>query len=153
MLNIKAGPRNSWNYRKLLSGCPVGIIQVVSVIARAMQSKYQLNKKMMKKMIRVVKNIQRPHLWFERQVGAMRRLRDFRHRKILRLMITGTKGKTTTTTMLARIMAEAGHRVGYCTTDHVVIEGKVIHSGDSAGQKGARLVLNAPAVNSRFAHF
>ena len=38
-------------------------------------------------------------------------------------MITGTKGKTTTTRMLAHILSEAGHRVGFTSTDGVVING------------------------------
>jgi cyanophycin synthetase len=85
------------------------------------------------------------------KAGHLRRklepwLRTVRQRKTVRIMITGTKGKTTTTTMVARIMAQAGHRTGYCTTDNVVIDGRVVHVGDSAGQVGARLVLEDPSV-------
>ena len=75
------------------------------------------------------------------------KLRAIRHRKTLRLMVTGTKGKTTVTVMLARIMAESGFRVGYCTTDGVVIEDEVVHVGDSAGQRGAERILSSPSVN------
>ena len=73
-------------------------------------------------------------------------LRVVKYRKTVRLMITGTKGKTTTTTMVARIMAESGHCVGYCTTDNVVIDGRVVRVGDSAGQMGARPILEDPSV-------
>jgi len=79
-------------------------------------------------------------------LALVQRLRAVKYRKIVRLMITGTKGKTTTTTMVARIMEESGHCVGYCTTDDVVIGGRVVRVGDSAGQMGARPILEDPTV-------
>ncbi|MCG5496049.1 Mur ligase family protein [Ectothiorhodospira variabilis] len=75
------------------------------------------------------------------------RFRTLKHRKTLRFMVTGSKGKTTTTVMLARIMAESGFRVGYCTTDGVVIDGEVAHVGDSAGHEGARRILSSSLVD------
>lgn len=90
-------------------------------------------------------SVRNGYAWVNRRL--IPRVRAFKHRKTLRLMITGTKGKTTTTTMLASIMAEAGYRVGYCTTDNVVIEGEVIAVGDYAGIKGPRIILNTPTVD------
>ncbi len=79
------------------------------------------------------------HLWLDRSFGA--RVRGFRHRGTLSLMITGTNGKTTTTTMVARIMMRAGYKVGYCTTDGITIDGRVVRVGDYAGFIGARTIL------------
>ena len=56
-------------------------------------------------------------------------------------MITGTKGKTTTTRMLAHMLSAAGHRVGFTSTDGIVINGQFINRIDSAGYAGAHTVL------------
>ena len=62
-------------------------------------------------------------------------------RNIPTAMITGTKGKTTTTRMLAHILSKAGHRVGFASTDGVVINGNYINRGDYAYYNGAHIVL------------
>ena len=63
-------------------------------------------------------------------------------------MITGTKGKTTTTRMTAHILATAGHRVGFCTTDGVVIDGSFKARYDASGYFGARDVLTDPNITA-----
>ena len=69
-------------------------------------------------------------------------------RKIPIAMITGTKGKTTTTRMLAHILTNAGHRVGYTSTDGIVINGEYINRHDSSGYNGAHTVLTNPTITA-----
>jgi cyanophycin synthetase len=63
-------------------------------------------------------------------------------------MITGTKGKTTTTLMLSSILHAAGHAVGNATTDGVTIDGELVLAGDYAESKGASIVLQDPTVTA-----
>ena len=69
-------------------------------------------------------------------------------RRILVALITGTKGKTTTTWMLAHILGHAGHIVGSASTDGIVIGGKRIRKGDSAGYAHAERVLKDTAITA-----
>ena len=75
-------------------------------------------------------------------------VRTVRCRRIPIAMITGTSGKTTTTRMLAHILTVAGHRVGYTTTDGVVINGQYLNHEDSAGYQGAATVLRDPSITA-----
>jgi len=63
-------------------------------------------------------------------------------------MITGTKGKTTTTRMLAHILSEAGHRVGFSSSDGVVINGVYVSRYDAGGYSGAREVLTNRSITA-----
>jgi cyanophycin synthetase len=63
-------------------------------------------------------------------------------------MITGTKGKTTTTLMLSSILAAASHTVGNATTEGVTIDGELVLAGDYAESKGASIVLQDPTVTA-----
>lgn len=63
-------------------------------------------------------------------------------------MVTGTKGKTTTTLMLSSILAVAGHCVGTATTDGVSIGGEQVLVADSAESHGASIVLQDPTVTA-----
>jgi cyanophycin synthetase len=63
-------------------------------------------------------------------------------------MVTGTKGKTTTTLMLSSILAAAGHCVGNATTEGVSIGGEQILAGDCAESHGASIVLQDPTVTA-----
>lgn len=63
-------------------------------------------------------------------------------------MITGTKGKSTTTFMLRRILECAGHTVGAVTTDGVTVGDEIVAVGDYAGTKGAAMVLRDPTVTA-----
>lgn len=63
-------------------------------------------------------------------------------------MITGTKGKTTTTLMLSSILAAAGHTVGHATTEGVTIDGEQVLAGDYAESRGASIVMQDPTVTA-----
>ncbi|MGQ0742196.1 MAG: Mur ligase family protein [Alphaproteobacteria bacterium] len=63
-------------------------------------------------------------------------------------MITGTKGKSTTTKMLCAMLASAGHTVGGVTTDGVTIGGEEVAIGDYAGNTGAVIVMREPTVTA-----
>ncbi|MFT4683869.1 MAG: cyanophycin synthetase [Urechidicola sp.] len=63
-------------------------------------------------------------------------------------MITGTKGKTTTSRMLSHILSKAGHCVGMTSTQGVVINGDYITRNDDAGYNGARIVLKNKSVTA-----
>ncbi|ESZ86421.1 MAG: cyanophycin synthetase [Blastomonas sp. CACIA14H2] len=62
--------------------------------------------------------------------------------------VTGTNGKTTTVRMLARILREAGYRVGFTSTSGVYINDCRQVSGDASGPKSARRVLRNPVVDA-----
>ena len=62
--------------------------------------------------------------------------------------ITGTNGKSTTARMVARILCEAGYRVGLTSTSGVYIDGRLQVAGDSSGPKSARMVLRNPTVDT-----
>ena len=62
--------------------------------------------------------------------------------------VTGTNGKTTTCRIVARILKEAGRRVGMATSDGVAIDGRIIDVGDCAGPRSAKNVLMNPGVDA-----
>ncbi|MDO9370366.1 MAG: cyanophycin synthetase [Sphingopyxis sp.] len=62
--------------------------------------------------------------------------------------ITGTNGKTTTVRMVAKILAEAGRRVGFTTTTGVYIDGRKQVKSDASGPQSARMVLRNPLVDA-----
>jgi cyanophycin synthetase len=62
--------------------------------------------------------------------------------------VTGTNGKTTTVRMVARILAEAGHHVGFTSTTGVYIDGRKQVASDASGPKSARMVLRNPTVDA-----
>ena len=64
------------------------------------------------------------------------------------LAITGTNGKTTTTRMIAQILATEGRCVGSATSDGVFINGRCVYKGDTTGPRSARMVLTDPAVEA-----
>lgn len=63
-------------------------------------------------------------------------------------MITGSKGKSTTTKMLGAMLACAGHTVGVVTTDGVTVGGEEVAIGDLAGYTGASIALRDPTVTA-----
>lgn len=63
-------------------------------------------------------------------------------------MITGTKGKTTTSRMLAWILGETGFDVGLATTDGVRIGCNDVYHADLAGYPGHALVLENRSVTA-----
>jgi cyanophycin synthetase len=62
--------------------------------------------------------------------------------------VTGTNGKSTTARMVARILCEAGHRVGLTSTSGVYIDGRLQVAADASGPKSARMVLRNPTVDA-----
>jgi cyanophycin synthetase len=64
------------------------------------------------------------------------------------IAVTGTNGKTTTTRLIAHLMATSGMRVGMTNTDGVYVDGRQIDSGDCSGPKSARNVLAHPDVDA-----
>ena len=62
--------------------------------------------------------------------------------------VTGTNGKTTTTRLIAHLLAASGLRTGMTNTDGVYINGRQTDSGDCSGPKSARNVLMHPDVDA-----
>lgn len=62
--------------------------------------------------------------------------------------VTGVNGKTTTTRLVAHILAQQGKRVGITTTDGVYIGARRIDDGDCSGPQSARKVLTNPMVDA-----
>ncbi|HVJ49885.1 cyanophycin synthetase [Desulfitobacterium sp.] len=60
--------------------------------------------------------------------------------------ITGTNGKTTTTRMIGKMLADHHLNVGMTTTDGVYIGGKLLVHGDTTGPESARMILRHPDV-------
>ncbi len=60
--------------------------------------------------------------------------------------VTGTNGKTTTTRLIAHLLAAAGHVPGWSSTDGIVIDGTTVQTGDWSGPGGAARVLADPTV-------
>ncbi len=63
-------------------------------------------------------------------------------------LVTGTNGKTTTTRLVARMLALAGHTVGYASTEGAYVGGEALVDGDFAGPEGARRVLRDARVTA-----
>ncbi|AEI50602.1 cyanophycin synthetase [Runella slithyformis] len=61
--------------------------------------------------------------------------------------VTGTNGKTTTTRLVAHFAKNAGHSVGYTTTDGIYIQDQLIYEGDCSGPQSAEAILRDPSVN------
>jgi len=62
-------------------------------------------------------------------------------------LVTGTNGKTTSSRLLARIVREAGFRVGSTSSDEIAVGSEVIDSGDWTGPAAARTVLRRKDVD------
>ncbi len=62
--------------------------------------------------------------------------------------VTGVNGKTTTTRLIAHILARKQRCVGMTCTEGIYIDGQRIESGDCSGPLSARVVLNDPRVEA-----
>jgi cyanophycin synthetase len=72
--------------------------------------------------------------------------------------ITGVNGKTTTTRLIARILAQSGRRVGMTSTEGIYLfepepgadqqGGRRLEAGDCSGPASAQAVLNNPSVEA-----
>ena len=63
------------------------------------------------------------------------------------IAVTGTNGKTTTTRLIAHLVASKGYKVGFTTTDGIYIQGVQLQKGDCTGGQSAEFVLKDPTVN------
>jgi cyanophycin synthetase len=63
------------------------------------------------------------------------------------IAVSGTNGKTTTTRMMAHIVKQMGHKVGYTTTDGVYIQNQLMMKGDCTGPMSAEFILKDPTVD------
>ena len=63
------------------------------------------------------------------------------------IAVSGTNGKTTTTRLIAHIVKQMGHKVGYTTTDGVYIQNEMMVRGDCTGPVSAEFVLRDPTVD------
>ncbi|MBP0445273.1 cyanophycin synthetase [Roseomonas sp. SSH11] len=64
------------------------------------------------------------------------------------IAVTGTNGKSTTTRMVAHILAHAGLCVGMTSTSGIWVNGEKILDGDASGPRSARMVLREPTVEA-----
>jgi cyanophycin synthetase len=62
--------------------------------------------------------------------------------------VTGVNGKTTTTRLIAHMVASTGKKVGMTCTDGIYVGGRRIDSGDCSGPQSARSVLMNPFVEA-----
>jgi cyanophycin synthetase len=62
--------------------------------------------------------------------------------------VTGVNGKTTTTRLIAHILSQARHRVGFTCTEGIYVGGRLIEAGDCSGPRSARTVLQHPEVDA-----
>lgn len=62
--------------------------------------------------------------------------------------VTGVNGKTTTTRLLAQLVAGAGYKTGMTCTDGVFVDGQRIEAGDCSGPKSARNILRHPEIEA-----
>lgn len=87
-----------------------------------------------------LKNLER--LWRRHLRNPLRaRWRGWRYRAMPIAMVTGSKGKSTTTRLVASILDEKGHTVGVATTNDARIGDEILRVGDVAGVTGAGFVL------------
>jgi cyanophycin synthetase len=64
------------------------------------------------------------------------------------LSVTGTNGKTTTVRMIARMLRQAGLRVGMACTDGVFAGSELVYAADASGPRSAEMVLDDPAAEA-----
>lgn len=63
------------------------------------------------------------------------------------IAVTGTNGKTTTTRLIAHIVKNNGHRVGFTTSDGIYIQNTMLTKGDTTGPISAEFILKDPTVD------
>ncbi|HEX6139768.1 MAG TPA: Mur ligase family protein [Candidatus Limnocylindria bacterium] len=62
--------------------------------------------------------------------------------------VTGTNGKSTTTRLIAHVLAGAGRRVGMTNSDGIYVDGTLVEAGDWTGFGGAARVLAEPGLQA-----
>ncbi|GAA4334596.1 cyanophycin synthetase [Mucilaginibacter gynuensis] len=63
------------------------------------------------------------------------------------ISVTGTNGKTTTTRLIAHIVKNNGHRVGFTTSDGIYVQNTMLLKGDTTGPVSAEFILKDPTVD------
>lgn len=63
------------------------------------------------------------------------------------IAITGTNGKTTTTRLIAHIVKNNGHRVGFTTSDGIYVQNTMLLKGDTTGPVSTEFILKDPTVD------
>jgi cyanophycin synthetase len=63
------------------------------------------------------------------------------------IAITGTNGKTTTTRLIAHIVKNNGHRVGFTTSDGIYVQNNMMMKGDTTGPVSSEFILKDPTVD------
>lgn len=67
-------------------------------------------------------------------------------RRIPKIAVTGSNGKTTSVRLLARLLRVAGRHIGHSCTDGLFVDGQLIEGGDFSGPAGARAILRREEV-------
>lgn len=86
---------------------------------------------------------------FRSKLNNITKLSDIPWKKIADIpsvLITGTNGKTTTTRLTEFICRKAKLVSGYCSTDWVMVNNKLVAEGDLSGPSGHQYVLMHPKV-------
>ncbi|MGZ3928875.1 MAG: cyanophycin synthetase [Mucilaginibacter sp.] len=63
------------------------------------------------------------------------------------IAVTGTNGKTTTTRLIAHIVKNNGHHVGFTTSDGIYVQNHMMMKGDTTGPVSAEFILKDPTVD------
>ena len=63
------------------------------------------------------------------------------------IAVTGTNGKTTTTRLIAHIVKNNGHRVGFTTSDGIYVQNNMMLKGDTTGPVSSEFILKDPTVD------
>ncbi len=68
-------------------------------------------------------------------------------RRIPVISITGTNGKSTVTRLITHILMVAGHHVGTTTSDGILVDERMLETGDWTGPGGAQTILRRDDVD------
>jgi cyanophycin synthetase len=69
-------------------------------------------------------------------------------RRIPVISITGTNGKSTVTRLITHILMVAGHHVGTTTSDGILVDERMLETGDWTGPGGAQTILRRDDVDT-----
>jgi cyanophycin synthetase len=61
--------------------------------------------------------------------------------------VTGTNGKSTTTRLIAHVVAASGRTVGMTNSDGIYLRGELVEAGDWTGFGGAARILSEPGLD------